>query len=170
MPLEYKISGTLNNSARILIIKESDWSVESNTQESIGSYEVTALASGIKLITARKSDGEITAYGNVSAISFYNSRGLIALGYDANPTYTNAIDYVNIASTGDAVDFGDTTDARNQSAGISNGSSDRGVFGGGYSPNEVNIMDYITMSSTGNASDFGDLTAGAGRTAATSDA
>lgn len=71
--------------------------------------------------------------------------------------YYNIIDYITIASTGNATDFGDTTrsGAANQASGAC-ASSTRGVMGGGIN---VNTMDYVTIASTGNAQDFGDLTA-----------
>jgi hypothetical protein len=68
---------------------------------------------------------------------------------------TNTIDYITIASTGNATDFGDLTRTRRQLASCS--SSTRGVFGGGYAPGNSNIIDYITIATTGNATDFGDL-------------
>jgi hypothetical protein len=75
-------------------------------------------------------------------------------------TPTNTIDYVTIASTGNAVDFGDLTQARRAAASCS--STTRGVWGGGYVSNSPttysNTIDYVTISSTGNAADFGDLT------------
>ena len=70
------------------------------------------------------------------------------------------MDYVTIASTGDAVDFGDTITAAGQIAGVSNGV--RGVLAGGYSqtpsPYSNNTISFITVASTGNAQEFGDLT------------
>ena len=42
----------------------------------------------------------------------------------------NKIDYVTIASKGDAIDFGDLTQARFAPSACS--SSTRGVFGGGF--------------------------------------
>lgn len=71
--------------------------------------------------------------------------------------YYNNIDYITIASTGNATDFGDrtTSGAANQDLAAC-ASSTRGVMGGGIN---VNTMDYVTIASTGNATDFGDLTA-----------
>jgi len=63
------------------------------------------------------------------------------------------IDYITIATTGNATNFGNLTVARNYAGGLSN--STRGVFAGGGTRN---VMDYITIDTTGNASDFGDLT------------
>ena len=79
----------------------------------------------------------------------------IRLGGDT-PTNVNVIDYVTLASTGDAQDFGDLTDARKSCKAISNNT--RGVNAGGLDPGYSNILDYITIASTGNAADFGDLT------------
>jgi hypothetical protein len=73
----------------------------------------------------------------------------------------NNIEYVNISSTGNSVEFGDTTDARQDAYGVS--SSTRGLFGSGYypaSPTWSNVIDYITIASTGDALDFGDLSTG----------
>jgi hypothetical protein len=72
-------------------------------------------------------------------------------------TTTDTIDYITIASTGNATDFGNLTVARgNGVKGDSNGT--RGVFGGGLSGSNKNEIDYITIANIGNATDFGDLT------------
>ena len=70
---------------------------------------------------------------------------------------SNVIDYVTIASTGNASDFGNLTQARNALTGLS--SNVRGVNAGGATPSKQNTIDYITIASTGDATDFGDLTA-----------
>ena len=74
---------------------------------------------------------------------------------------TNIMEFVTIASLGNAQDFGDLSrlDSRDGGAACS---STRGVFGGG-DPNapsypKTNVIDYITIATTGNSSDFGDLT------------
>jgi hypothetical protein len=77
--------------------------------------------------------------------------------FGGGDTTTNVIDYVTIATTGNAIDFGDLTVARQQLAGCS--SETRGLFGGGnVSGNSQNIIDYVTIATTGNAIDFGDIT------------
>ena len=70
--------------------------------------------------------------------------------------YSNVIDYVTIASIGNATDFGDLTVARRYSAGAANTS--RAVFGGGTAGDYRNEIDYVTINTIGNAVDFGDLT------------
>ena len=66
------------------------------------------------------------------------------------------IDYITIASTGNATDFGDLTAGRSGVGAVS--STTRGVWGGGYISSGSNTIDYVTIASTGNASDFGDRT------------
>ena len=81
------------------------------------------------------------------------SRGIFSAGRDS-PTDINIIDFVTIASSGNATDFGDQSTARRYLGGCS--SFNRGVFAGGYPVQDV--IDYITIASTGNAADFGNLT------------
>jgi hypothetical protein len=65
-----------------------------------------------------------------------------------------SIEYINIQSTGNVVNFGTLTSRFNLTA-LS--SSTRGIIGGGRN---VNIIEYITIASEGNAIDFGDRTIG----------
>ena len=83
-------------------------------------------------------------------------RGVFCGGY--NPTAYNIMDYVTIATLGNAIDFGDMTQARNGHAGAS--SSTRGVFGGGLlgGGGQQTTIDYIQIMSLGDAVDFGNLT------------
>jgi hypothetical protein len=63
-----KISGNLSAGARIIVVNESNWTVESNTTKSAGNFEITDLADGDKTIISRASTGECVGYGNVTAI------------------------------------------------------------------------------------------------------
>ena len=81
-----------------------------------------------------------------------STRGVIGGGYSVG----NTIDYVTIASTGDAQDFGDMNVIDYAYSACS--SATRGLFGGGLNPSSiVNSIEYITIHSMGNALDFGDL-------------
>ncbi|RLA59110.1 MAG: hypothetical protein DRQ78_11025, partial [Epsilonproteobacteria bacterium] len=77
---------------------------------------------------------------------------------------------ITISTPGNAQDFGDLTTVNRILAATSNGTNDRGVFGGGWSSSDssLNVIDYITISTPGNAQDFGDLTEGKHGLAATS--
>jgi hypothetical protein len=71
--------------------------------------------------------------------------------------FTNTIDYITIATTGNATDFGDLSQEINTTAACS--SSTRGVFGGGYTSTvDLNTISYITIATTGNTQAFGQLT------------
>jgi len=85
------------------------------------------------------------------------TRGVFAKGYtfpSPATTYYNTIEYITIASTGNATDFGDATNSVTQ--GYSHASHTRGVFAAGTAAADINTIDYITIATTGNAKDFGD--------------
>ena len=65
----------------------------------------------------------------------------------------NYIDYVNMGTNGNALDFGELTTSRNGTVGTSNGY--RGLFGGGYPSTDT--MDYVAIDTLGNAADYGNL-------------
>jgi len=68
----------------------------------------------------------------------------------------NQIDFFNIDSTGNSVDFGNRTITAQQPGSVA--SRTRGCIGGGYSSGDSNVIDFVTMASQGNAQNFGDLT------------
>ena len=69
---------------------------------------------------------------------------------------TNIIDKLTIATTGDAVDFGNISAGRYEGAAV--GSATRGILSGGV-PSTFKI-DYVTFSSGGGSNDFGSLQLG----------
>ena len=88
------------------------------------------------------------------------TRGLISGGFiGPQPTnYSNVIDFVTIASTGNASDYGDlSVFTGGQRPGCA--SATRGlVLGGMYQGIFNNTIEYMTIAQTGNSIDFGDLT------------
>ena len=80
------------------------------------------------------------------------ARGLIA-GGDA----TNTIDYITIATAGNATDFGDLVEVTYQQASF--GSITRAIWTGGAGPatNPNDMIQYATFASIGNTTDFGNL-------------
>tara|TARA_X000000368_G_scaffold273860_1_gene217145 strand:+ start:366 stop:1373 length:1008 start_codon:yes stop_codon:yes gene_type:complete len=108
------------------------------------------------------STGNANDFGNLtvkryalSALS-NGTRGCWANGQDGteNPSvYKDVIDYVTIASTGNATDFGDTSYVGRAIFCAANDT--RGLIGGGNV--QTNRIEYITVATTGNASDFGDM-------------
>ena len=112
------------------------------------------------------STGNATDTGNLTSSRWLmgggcsdSTRAIFTGGSTAgspNPV-VNTLDYITMASGGDAVDFGDQTTGRRMQASVN--SSTRGVWAGGYSPFDgTNLIDFVTISSTGDAIDFGDST------------
>ena len=112
------------------------------------------------------SQGNTTKFGeltekarNVIAVSD-QTRGVRMGGYSetANPAaFTNTIDFITMASEGNATDFGDCLSALLNGAPAQN--KTRGVMMGGSTPTYQNTIQFITIQSAGNATDFGDLLA-----------
>ena len=82
--------------------------------------------------------------------------GARGLFFGDNPGSSNVIQFITIDTQGNATDFGDLQNLKNQ--GASCASRTRGIYGGGENPSVTNIIEFVTFSSTGNATDFGDMT------------
>ena len=82
------------------------------------------------------------------------ARGL-AIGGNTQPGgVVNKIDYINIASSGNAQDFGDMVNKLFSTAGLSNRTR-AVVVGGRQTPNNTSDIQFLTMASTGNTADWG---------------
>ena len=102
----------------------------------------------------------------VNSYARYGAAGRAVFAGGYTPTsgsagsYASLIDYVNIHSRGNAVNFGEMT-AGTYAALFGFSSATRGVFGGGYknTSSSANNTDtaYITIASEGNTIDFGNL-------------
>jgi hypothetical protein len=128
----------------------------------------TGYTSVIDYVTIATA-GNATFFGNLawtpdpntapqySASCASSTRGLVGSGNDGYNS--NVINYVTIATTGNATDFGDLAIGRVGPGACS--SATRGLWGGGYNGGAggyLNNIDYVTIATTGNAIDFGDLT------------
>ena len=83
-------------------------------------------------------------------------RGFFGGGYQATPAgNSKRVSYIEIATTGNSVSFGDLTAARQKCASFA--SATRGIWAGGKNPSNDTVIDYIVTSSQGGANDFGDL-------------
>jgi hypothetical protein len=81
-------------------------------------------------------------------------RGVFGGGYSAAGTNTGNMEFINIMSLGNGVNFGNMVlSAKYSQSGCSDGK--RGLFVGGQN---VSDIEYITIASEGNSIDFGDLT------------
>jgi len=101
--------------------------------------------------------GDLLYDDNFAASGFASStRGIYAGGTSgAGAVASNSINFITMATTGNAVDFGDMILARTQHGGLSN--STRGLFIVGWQngANTTSTIEYVTMASTGNAVSFG---------------
>ena len=91
--------------------------------------------------------------GGTGSNTGLGTRALFGGGH--SPGYVDSIDFVTIATTGNATDFGDLSVARRSAGGTSN--SVHSIFAGGYLPGVNNTIDRVLIQTTGNAADFGDL-------------
>ena len=116
--------------------------------------------------------GDLTVAKRTHTGGSNSIRGIFAGGQDTNPNTdnncVNTIDYITIATLGNAVDFGDLT------ASSTNGkmnmmapgfSSTRGVWPGGKTGGNTNeaTMQYVEIATKGNAVDFGEVADSTGR-------
>ena len=86
-------------------------------------------------------------------------RGIFVQGIDVTPSTTpvNTLDYVTIASLGNAVDFGDAVvSVYGRAVSTSRTRLVAACGGSPASPYNINTMDYVQIATTGNAIDFGD--------------
>ena len=110
--------------------------------------------------------GDLTQARYTTTTVGSSTRSIFAGGAIATPSpfaSVNTMDFVTIANSSNATDFGDTTSTGFAKSAVSSGT--RGVITGGrpYTPsagNALNTLDLVTIATTGNATDFGDLTAG----------
>ena len=90
----------------------------------------------------------------------FGTRGIVFQGlkYDPAPssTYLNTIEFITVASLGNATDFGDLISKANSGGGA--GNLTRGIQVSGNDPSgATNVIQFVTIASTGNAQDFGDV-------------
>ena len=132
----------------------------------MGGYQGSAQ-DNIDFVTIANT-GNATDFGNLVAansrpkgMAADQVRALFAGGDQQPGTRAVAtIDFVIMATEGNAQDFGDLTAACRSGTSSTMGSSTRGIFAGGNTnPTFVATIDFVTVATTGNASDFGDLTA-----------
>jgi len=120
-------------------------------QDTIDDVEIATIGNALDF-------GDITQSRQWLAGCSSSTRGIIGGGESpafASPTRTSRIEYITMASKGNAVIFGELTGITGNPGGCSN--STRGFFGGGE-PQTYSKIDMITIASTGNAVHFGDLT------------
>jgi len=174
-------------------------SVTFTAPSDVGNDDITAYGvsatDGTNVIGATGSSSPVTVTGltngtsytaQVWAINDYGNGPLSAATASFTPALARAlfvgmkassggtankeINYINVTTTGDAADFGDTIGGAMFSA--SSGSDTRALFYEGYriSPDSgySDVISYVTITSLGNATDFGNLSEERGYASSTS--
>ena len=141
--------GTGNNSVRGV------WSGGKNTPSE--DYYNYLQYSTIATLGNTVDFGDFSFTGSYKGAASSSTRAVYAGGNNTPAPFssgsdTNVIDYIQIMTLGNAVDFGDLTRAVGDLVGFSSGV--RGVFAGG---GKTNTIDYVQIATTGNADEFGDL-------------
>ena len=121
------------------------------------------------------STGNASDFGDLTITSHHGTglsnatRGIITAMENSSWTNNNSnrIDFITIASTGNANDFGDLYFGTRESGGCA--SPTRGIVKGG-SPTHSNVIQFITISTQGDSADFGDTTSNSQRGSAGSNA
>ena len=129
------------------------------------SYTIVSADTGNTLrcvVTATNSLGAVSANSNSSSVPNVVPSGRAVYGGGTGAVNEKVMDYVEIATTGNATDFGDLIlGGQGQETSGGSGSTTRGIWAGGYSsngsPNVLNVISYITVTSAGNNTDFGNL-------------
>jgi hypothetical protein len=124
----------------------SDLNINNITDRTGGSGPVIA---GVSTVT---STGAFTVPVGPTEMRGGRGRGVFGGG---SPSYVNILNFITIATTGNAEDFGDMTTGHQSRASFA--SATRGIWAGGYTPSgDSSKIDYVIISSKGGASDFGD--------------
>jgi len=178
--IEYFTFATLGNATdfgNLSSIKEALASCSSATRGIFsGGYADSPGAPNLDVIeyVTIASTGNVTDFGDMiehdasdPGIQQHGGGGGTTRGIFANGRNTdlNIIQYITIASTGNAADFGDTRAAgRRPSIGSSNTryiiAAINGIFSDGDAFGYAQEAEYVTIASTGNATDFGNLASG----------
>jgi hypothetical protein len=151
-------AGCSNGTRGIFAGGSSSWTSPSSRPTNVMDYiTISTLSTSI-------SFGELSLPRNGIGGCSSSTRGVFYGGRYRTPTgglfNQSLIDYVTIATTGNATYFGDLTQARRSADSCT--SKTRAVIIGGNKKNDANvptkIMDYITIATIGNAQLFAELT------------
>ena len=147
---------------------------------SANSLNTIEYFSSVANVGATAADfGDLTVARVLSASTSSTTRGLFigSVSQSSTPSNGNVIDYITIATTGNATDFGNLNFSEQSGSYVleamnAAGNGTRGIIFGGYSSwsGNKNNIEYVTIANTGNGTDFGDLSSADRMGAACADA
>lgn len=164
------LSGDFNTVSEDIIVDEGRiFQVSSGSTVSVGTLEHVSIGTHFSVpkggITSRPREpreGMVRFNDDLNTLEFYNGvewRQFTVTGASGRGVFgggSSIIDFINISTTGNALNFGRLS-VLSVNVG-SCASPTRGIFAGGYVPSVTNIIEYITIASESNSIDFGDLT------------
>ena len=156
-------SGACSNNTRGLFA--GGYNPQPSIVDTISFFTISQLGDSVDFGNLESDNRGIASFASTT-------RGVFAGGTGGAPSYTNknVIQFVTIATTGTADDFGDLSDERDpDNSQIC--SHTRGLFVGGENPgpSACNLIAAITIATTGNATDFGDTRTTTSQSAGCSD-
>ena len=103
------------------------------------------------------SDYVTDKWFEAGTVPYAGGRGVFGGGLNTSSSAEDTIDYITIATTGNATDFGNLSQARYGLGAMAN--KTRTLFAGGSTGGGGNqtTIDFITPATLGNATDFGDI-------------
>ena len=106
---------------------------------------------GLSWLEFEASSEELGDQNNSNSTGGTGTRAFFAGGQ--TPSNSDVIDFITIATLGDAQDFGNLTEAKQRTAACA--SNVTGIIAGGYTSGFENKVEKITFASTGNGVDTG---------------
>ena len=162
-------TGGVNDFGDLIASGDAGGAFASPTRGVIGGGYEPANDNTISFVTI-STTGDAQDFGDLS-IGRYSmgacsnsTRGVWAGGQRRSPSPDTSpktlMDFIQIATKGNATEFGNLSVARSTSSAVS--SKTRGVWGGGYTPSSTDVIDYIQFATQGTAVDFGDFSVRSG--------
>jgi hypothetical protein len=110
-----------------------------------------------KIYYRMNSDYETTKWYELGTLPYAGGRGVFGGGLNTSSSAENTIDYITIATTGNASDFGNLSQARYGLGTMAN--KTRTLFAGGSTGGGGNqtTIDFITPATLGDATTFGNI-------------
>ena len=153
-------ASTLTSSVNQLTLTDSFSVPTGNTDSRIHCHTAGSMRFNEDLGTLEFYTGDMWKTVNSFKDTGNRGRGVFAAG--ATPSETRTIDFINIASQGNAIDFGGVAFPQVESRVTGTGNAVRGIFAGTNDTDSHDIIEYITTASAGDTIDFGNLSEGRG--------
>jgi len=112
-------------------------------------------------VAAQGHGGLQLGFAPRSSVTYMPGSGRI-LSNGGNAPHGGTIEYTNISTLGNGIDFGDSAGGATRAYCGATSNMTRAMFMGGDTPSKTNLVDAVDFASRGNSFDFGNLTATVG--------